>query len=345
MKIRQIAKKYREIEHIKIYLLLGLIFLSLLFYLTTKIYDRINHTFPVAIGVSFSPSYASALGLNPQQTYRQMFKDLKISRIRLPAYWDEIETKQNQFDFTNLDFYVNTATQNNSKIILAIGYKLPRWPECRIPKWMESSATNIKYRQERQLLMLARVVEHYENNPLITAWQVENEPLLSFGTCDPPDESFLRKEVAFVRSISHKPVILTDSGELSSWITPMQLSDYFGTTMYRTVYNPIVGTIPYPLQPWYYRLKSDAVRILLAPQNKATINVELQAEPWAQIFIADIPISTQLEHFTLQDFKDNVNFAKKVGTPEIYLWGVEWWYWVRTQGHPEFLDYAKTILK
>lgn len=343
MKIRQIAKKYQEIEHIKIYILLGLIFLVSLFYLATKIYDQINYNVPVAFGVTFSPDYADALGLDPKKTYVQMFGDLKIKKIRLSAYWDEIEPAPNQFNFEKLDFYVNTAAKNNAQIIMAFGYKLPRWPECRIPNWLKS--TSIKDRQARQLIYIKAVIEHFENNPAITTWQVENEPLLPYGTCDPIDGSFLTKEVAFVRSITQKPILLTDSGELSSWITPMQLSDYFGTTMYRTVSTPILGPMTYPLMPWYYRIKSDFVRTFLAPKNKATLNVELQAEPWADIFIADISVAKQLEHFTLADFKNNVNFAKKVGTPEIFLWGVEWWYWIAQQGHPEFLDYAKTLLR
>lgn len=270
-----------------------------------------------------------------------MFQDFRLQKIRLPAYWENIELKPNEFDFKNLDFYVDTAQKNNAQIILAIGYKLPRWPECRVPKWLEGAS--IQYRQERQLIYIKKVIEHYTSNPSITAWQIENEPLLEFGTCDPVDKTFLKKEVEFVRSITTKPIILTDSGELSSWITPMQLSDIFGTTMYRTVQIPVIGAIPYPLQPWFYRIKSNLIRTFLAPQNKTIINVELQAEPWAPIFIAEMPLNQQLEHFTVADFQENVAFAKKVGTPEIYLWGVEWWYWVKDHDHPEFLEFAKTL--
>ncbi len=343
MIIKYIAKKYQATEHIKIYLLLGLIVLALMFFFIAKAYDRINSSSPVIFGVTFSPDYAKTLGFDPKKIYQQMFQDLKIKKIRLLAYWDTLEPKPNEFDFKDLDFYVDWATLNNAQVILAIGYKLPRWPECRVPDWLKNKG--MKIRQERQLIYLQAIISRYENNKTISAWQIENEPLFSFGECDPVDELFLNKEVAFVRNLSNKPILLTDSGELSSWITPMRLSDYFGTTMYRTVYNPVVGWLPYPLQPWYYRIKSDVIRTFLAPQNKKTITIELQAEPWAEDFIADKPIKEQLEHFTVQDVQDNINFAKKVGTPEIYLWGVEWWYWIKTQGHPEFLDYAKQIIR
>ncbi|MFA5933572.1 MAG: endo-1,4-beta-xylanase [Microgenomates group bacterium] len=343
MIFRHIARKYQEIEHLKMYVLLGLSFLVIILYSSTKIWDQIHYDTFTIFGVTYSPTYAATLGLDPRETYQQMFKDLKVRKIRLAANWDEVERTQDQFDFSDLDYYVGEARKHNAQIILSIGYKLPRWPECRVPKYLEHAG--MQYRQERQLIYIKKVIEHYENNYSIVSWQIENEPLLEFGTCDPVDEQYLRKEIAYVRSITSKPIIITDSGELSSWITPMQLSDIFGTTMYRSVINPILGEIPYYFQPWYYRVKSETIRKFLAPNNKEMIVVELQAEPWAEVFIADMPVEKQLDHFTVQSFKNNVTFAKKVGTSEIYLWGVEWWYWIAKLGHPEFLEYAKTIFK
>lgn len=346
MKFKHIAQKYRELADIKIFALIGLIIFVFIFFFAAKFYDQSNQNNPVIYGVSYSPDYAEALGLDPKKTYQQMFKDLGVTKVRLPAYWDGIEPKKDEYDFSNLDFYINEAQKNNADVLLAIGYKLPRWPECRVPDWLKGAPTT--ERQTEQLKMLGTIIDYYTKiNPKsnIKAIQIENEPLLSFGICDPVDEKFFKEEMAYVRSKTNLPIILTDSGELSSWIVPMQLSDYFGTTMYRIVENPILGIIPYPLQPWYYRVKSSLVRTIFAPNNKRTINAELQAEPWADIFIADIPVSKQLEHFTLQDFKNNISFAKKTGFPETYLWGVEWWYWVADRGRPEYLQYAKSLLR
>lgn len=343
MKFKHIAKKYQEVEHIKIYVLYGLIFLVFILFIAAKTWDQIHYDSSATFGITYSPDYASSLGLDSRATYMQMFKDLKIRRIRLPAYWDDIEPSQDQFNFSDLDYYVSEANKNEAMIILAIGYKLPRWPECRVPNYLKHASMG--YRQERQLIYIKKVIEHFENNPGIYAWQIENEPLLEFGTCDRVDEPYLQKEINYVRSLTQKRILITDSGELSSWITPMQLSDIFGTTMYRAVFNPIFGDIPYYFQPWYYWIKAELIRTFLAPNNKEMIIVELQAEPWAEIFIGDIPIQKQLEHFSVKTFEDNVIFAKRVGTPEIYLWGVEWWYWIAKLGHPEFLEYAKTLFK
>lgn len=346
MKFKHIAKKYRELADIQIFALMGLIILVFIFYFAAKSNDQSNQTNPITYGVTYSPGYVKALGLDPKKTYQKMFKDLKINKIRLPAYWDEIEPNPEEFDFADLDFYIDEAKRNNTDVLLAIGYKLPRWPECRVPDWLKNAS--IEKRQAEQIKMIGMVIDYYTKiNPKlnIKAFQIENEPLLNFGTCDPVNEKFFKEEVAFVRSKTNMPIVITDSGELSSWIVPMQLSDYFGTTMYRVVTNPIIGAMPYPIQPWYYRVKSNLIRKFLAPSNKGTINVELQTEPWAEIFIADIPINKQLENFSIKDFKNNINFARKTGFSEIYLWGVEWWYWVADHGHPEYLQYAKNLLK
>lgn len=346
MIFKHIAKKYQEKEHIKIYILMGFIILVFIFYFSTHTFDQIYHSNLPEYGLTYSPGYANALGLDPKTTYQKMFLDFNLKKVRLSAYWDEIEPGENKYDFTSLDYYISEAEKNNAEVVLTIGYKLPRWPECRVPKWLEGAHS--QKRQEEQLKMLGTIISYYEKiNPKsnIMAFQLENEPFLPFGTCDPVDEKFFRKEVGYVRSKTNLPIILTDSGELSSWILPMQFSDYFGTTMYRVVESPFLGTIPYYFQPWYYRIKSDLVRSLFAPNNKATIIIELQAEPWSNVFIAEVPIEEQLKYFNLLNFKNNIDFAKKTGFTQNYLWGVEWWYYIKNQGHPEYLDFAKKLLK
>jgi len=195
--------------------------------------------------------------------------------------------------------------------------------------------------------MVKEVVKRYNQNPTVFAFQVENEPLLSFdfGICPTADEKFLQQEVALIRSLTKKPLILTDSGELGWWTKPMQLSDYMGTTLYRIVHNNYLGLVPYYFQPWYYRLKFGLISTLLAPQNKGTIVVELQGEPWANTALTEVSLNQQLQSFPLSQFKTNVNFAKKVGAKQIYLWGAEWWYYIKSQGHPEYWEYAKGIFK
>ena len=328
----------KHIHHIHILILSGLIFTGLiLIFINKSIEDQLIHS-PITFGVSFSPRYAKDLGVDPKQVYLSILNDLKVKHIRIPAYWDGIEIEKDKFYFDNLDWYINEASKNKAKLILAIGYKLPRWPECRAPEWLDP--TDLR---ERQLIMLKAVLDHYNQNQTISAFQLENEPLFDFGICPPIDRNFFKKEVEFVKSRTKKPIIITDSGELRPWRTPMMYSDIFGTTLYRVVDNPWIGPFQYPLRPWFYRVKSDLIRTIFAYSNQKTIISELQAEPWTREPLTEIPIDEQASRFTLSQFKKSVLFAKLTNFNEAYLWGAEWWYYLKSHGHPEYLEYAKTL--
>ena len=327
----------KHIHHVHIIIILGIlgaVFLSILLNIQQEKASLANKT---TFGVSFTPRYAQDLGLDPKQTYQVILTDLKVRNIRLSAYWDEIEPIQDTFYFDDLDWYIDQATQVNASVILVIGYKLPRWPECRTPSWLTENL------RERQLIMLDAVILHYDKNPTITAFQLENEPLLTFGICPPPDRQFLTKEVTFVKSQTKKPIILTDSGELRPWKTPMQQSDIFGTTLYRVVENPWFGPFQYPLRPWFYRVKSDLIRKIFAPNNQRTIISELQAEPWAIQPLTEITVDEQINRFSMSQFMESIDFARKTGFDSVYLWGAEWWYYMDKFGHPEYLQYSKTL--
>ncbi|MDP3758375.1 MAG: beta-galactosidase, partial [Candidatus Daviesbacteria bacterium] len=215
---------------------------------------------------------------------------------------------------------------------------------CHIPSWAKN--LTVSERKQKVLQFVQKVAERYQSHSAVWAWQIENEPLLgSFGEgCDAPDKNFLKEEVKLVRSLSNKTIIMTDSGELGFWVTSMQLSDIFGTTLYRYVYTKLLGYVTYPLMPYFYNVKSGLIRNLFAPKNQKTIIVELQAEPWlanGKFVSADL----QEKLFTLEDFKNYVNFSRKTGFDEAYLWGVEWWYFMAANGHPEYLNYAKTLFR
>lgn len=305
------------------------------------VFEQQNLKKPLKLGVSYSPRYALELGLDPKQTYSSLLTDLNVKHLRLNAYWDEIEPKKGEYNFEELDHYINGAGLYGASVILAVGMKLPRWPECFAPSWVDKGDLDALHKDE--LKMLEVVVKRYNGNPVVTAWQVENEPMFNYGVCPEVSRGFLEKAVAQVRAQSSKPIIITDSGELRPWRTPMQLSDIFGTTLYRTVSNPIFGRFIWRLPPWSYSLKSHLARTLFAPKNKETIISELQAESWFDKKMIDIPIEEQIKVFTTRDLKDNVRYSHKTGFSKSFLWGVEWWYYLARHGHTEYLETAKLI--
>lgn len=291
-------------------------------------------------GLTFSKPYSEYLGLDWKKSYLQILDDLQIRVLRLPAYWTEIEPIQDNFNFKDLDWQIEQAAKRDIKITLAIGRKLPRWPECWAPEWTEKMSEGEI--QERIIIMLRKVVERYKNNPAIMYWQVENEPLVGwFGECHLPNEFFLREEVGLVRSIDTRPVIITDSGELSWWHNTSELADVLGVTMYRVVWSKFFY-FHWPLTPSFYQLKA-----LMAGVKDRVINTELQAEPWpSKRGILETPLEEQFKSMNLRQLEKNLEFARITGFPQVYVWGVEWWYWLE-EAHNEsgFVDFMKDFFK
>ena len=73
------------------------------------------------------------------------------------------------------------------------------------------------------------------------------------------------------------------------------------------------------------------------------IVIELQGEPWYEKMNYQISIKEQYELMDPETFKDNINYAKKSGFDTFYLWGVEWWYWLKKEGDSRIWDFTKTL--
>src|ERR1700722_5176207 len=87
-------------------------------------------------GVTFSEPYAVSLGLDWKQTLSAILTQLKPKVLRLSAYWDDTEPQKDKYDFSDLDYQINLAEQTNTPVILTLGPRLPRWPECHDPSWI-----------------------------------------------------------------------------------------------------------------------------------------------------------------------------------------------------------------
>ena len=310
----------------------------------------ISYPLKPTYGVTFSPMYARYLELDWQKTYTSMLDELHVKLLRIPTYWSKVEAVESKYDFSEIDFIVSEAEKRGAKIVLVVGIKQPRWPEYHLPEW--AKGINTEQKQEKALKLASALVRRYQSSPTITAWQVENEPFVTWFGEDidktPINQEFLREEISLVKKLDpSRKVIVTDTGEWSLWKNAMQSGDILGVSIYRKAHNPKFGYITYPFFPAMYTIKSNLARKLFAPHPPAggqkTIISELQAEPWLQKGVMESLVSEQARLFSVKELEGNVNFAKKTGFNEIYLWGVEWWYYMASQGHPEYLEYAKNI--
>ena len=186
---------------------------------------------PERYGVTFSPWQALSFDLDWKETYRALLDDLGVRRFRISAYWNTIEGTDDQFFFDDLDYQLDEAQKRDAKVLLAIGRKLPRWPECHEPDFLKGVSK--KKMREELLEYLTRVMERYSDHQAVWAWQVENEMFFPFGDCpNLHGTPLLQEEVALVRSYSQKPVIISDGGEWSTWIPAALEGDILGASLY-----------------------------------------------------------------------------------------------------------------
>lgn len=327
----------------KLWLLIITIFLIWLF----KVADNYPRKITLSAkedfwGVTYSPKFTEELGLSWEETYLAILDDLQVKNIRLPIYWDQIEVNEGEYDFSKYDYIFDEGKKRNVEFIANIGWRLPRWPECHAPSWVDQS--DLSATKARTISMLEKTLEHFKDREEIVAWQVENEPLFDwFGECPKGDKEFLENEISFVKSLDDsRPIIISASGELSSWRQEGNMSDIFGTTMYRVVWNPIFKYVRYPIPAWYYRAKAWFFDIA----TERAIVSELQTEPWVpEGTLANLSFNEFDKSFSIEQFKANMQFAINVNFKQTYLWGVEWWYLQKQTGHPEYWDLARSVFR
>jgi len=299
----------------------------------------------VNFGTTFSNYYAEELGLtNWKEAYIAILDDLGVKNLRIAAYWREIEPQPGETNYDSLDFEIEEASKRDVDLIVVLGQKVPRWPECHIPDWAKESTP--EERQTALLNHIERTVNRYKDADSIKYWQVENEPFLAgFGDCPPFDKDFLDEEIALVKSLDSRPVLVTDSGELGDWVRARNRGDIFGTTMYRDVWFRRTIRFTYPLPPTWFKFKEFVSGFFVKDgAAEETIVVEMQAEAWGRDPIPYITLEQQLKYMDFERFKENITYSKRAGFPDIYLWGVEWWYYLKeTQDMPEFWEHARGL--
>lgn len=297
---------------------------------------------PKEFGVTFRDFHAENFGLDPKEVYLGLLDDLKFRNIRLAAYWDEVEPVNEAFDYSKLDWKINEAAKRDAKVVLAVGRKLPGWPECYIPDWARELSQEEMHNE--LLDYTAETINRYKDNPTIEIWQIENEPFLPFGHCPVWDNKGdkIDKQIELVRALDgSRPILVSDSGELSLWVQAASRADIFGTTMYRYIYSNQFGYVKYPIPAAFFRVKRGFMEMFVDGRRDAIV-IELQGEPWYPGFLPDAPLEEQARTMDFDKFVATIDYAKRSGFDTYYSWGVEWWYWMMTKhDDPRIWEYMK----
>jgi hypothetical protein len=321
------------------YIFLTIFSILVIFYLFLHISSL--KKYKVNYGLSFNQIHAEHLGLDWKDVYRDIILNLKPKYIRIAAMWSEVEKEKDEYDFSNVDFMMDLAKENNVKVLLVIGQKSPRWPECHVPDWTKD--LDEQEYEEKLLQYIDKTLQKYKDHSALELWQVENEPFIKFkfGECENYREDLVEKEIKLVRKNDDKHwIMITDSGELSTWIKASKAGDIFGSTLYRIVRNPSGMVWNYDWLPAsFYRLKAMLLKI---PLERFYI-AELQAEPW---FNNSDPTSSSIleqeETMNLERMKKHFDYVERIGINRAYIWGVEWWYYMSEKHNDlKYLNYIK----
>jgi hypothetical protein len=291
-------------------------------------------------GIVYSVKQAESLGLSATSSFVNIIDELNPKNIRIIAYWDRIEKSSRSYDFSELDYLMDKIRAKGARATLVVGSKVPRWPECHEPVWWRDKDAEERFSGQQSYL--EAIVRHYAGSPVLEYWQVENELFFKFGDCPKPSAEHFRQELELVRSLDPQhPIIMTSSGEMSAWLRPFWHGDAVGVSLYR---QAIFKTkwfslrMSYPLPPLFYGYKAKAMSWLF---KKPLMITELQLEPWFSIDLLSVPVAEQTKVLPLEKFKDVIKYAGQTRISRIYFWGVEWWYWMRQQGNPQYWDYVR----
>lgn len=325
-----------------LYILGSVVFL---FALVLFLLARKEEPAKITYGISYNVPYVLELGLDPDEVFDAFLNDLQVKDLRMSAHWTLIEPKKDQFEFAWMDRDIKKAEKANAHVIFGVGRRLPRWPECHIPSWAKDLPWND---QKKEILeYIEAVVLRYKDSPAITYWQVENEPYLGVFAndhCGDLDESFLEEEIALVKRLDpSRSILVTDSGNLGTWNGAYSHGDAFGTSVYVYFWNPELGQFKTILPPWFYRVKE---RIMaLVHGEKETFLIELSLEPWLLEPVTEVPVETQYSRMDAEKFDEIVAYARETRYEKQYLWGGEWWYWLKENGRPEMWEKGKNLFK
>jgi len=292
------------------------------------------------IGVSFSQVQADRFGINWRDAYIATLDDLGFRNIRVATYWDRIEKSPSEYDFSELDFMVQEAEKRNAKLKVVVGQKVIRWPECFYPAWLDKN--NPELVAERTNELITETVNRYKNSPAIESWQVENEFLLkTFGECPKQNltNEALSREIETVRTLDpSRPIELTQSNQNGfPFLGPN--TETFGFSMYRVVHNNVFGYYVYPQTGIYNFWK--AALIETYRDTRVTIH-ELQGEAWGSRGNEELSWEEAQRSMSPKQLRDNLTYARQTQIKTMYLWGAEWWYWLKeTQGKPEMWETVK----
>jgi hypothetical protein len=324
------------------------------------------------IGTTFIKINAEHLGLDWRSAYKEIINDIGIKQIRIPIFWDQLEREPGKFDWADLDWQMQEAAKANAHVMLVVGHRVPRYPECYAPSWTKG-LDDAAFKRSL-FTMTETVVKHYRDHPALEAWQVENEPeakilgkIWGDGSCREISH-LVREEVQLVRRLADGRWSTTDRRSsdgrrikiiVTYAFTPWTAAQVRKTLEFEsdvvamTLFNKLYFRSPFytgyiemfklgPLSP----LRLGYQRSLIVKNQQELWIAEMQAEPWGPDgpYKFDQPEDAAVTMNPMR-LRETWDYAVNGGASRIYLWGAEWWLSERDQGRRSMLDAVKRLVE
>lgn len=283
---------------------------------------------PLQLGVSFIPDYAQSLGLDPQQTMDAL-TGIGVKQFRVVSYWSDGEPAPGQYDFSQLDWEFQKAEAAHAKVVLTVGLRQPRWPECHAPSWVNTAAPVSQWQPQLETYM-QKVIDRYKNSPALESYQLENEYFLKgFGACTNFSRSRLVSEYNLVKKLDPAhPIIVGRSNNSIGFPTGQPKPDEFSVSVYKRVWDGNFSHryLEYPQPAWFYGFLAGFQKIFL---HRDMVIGELQAEAWPPNgqSIQQTSLAEQNKSLDAKRLKDRFQYGKATGMKQIDMWGAEYWYY------------------
>jgi hypothetical protein len=296
-------------------------------------------------GVDFSCRQAEWLGEDCRTAYTAILEQLDVRHVRLSAYWDEIEPRQGQYDFSTLDWQIAEAADRGVAVTLSVGIKGQRAPEFYMPEWVRAgrpipdggSPADNPAIAAAALDFVRATVAHESGVRAIEVWQVENEPYVHFWHTAHDwslPQWFIAEEAAAIRAGDgeHRPLLITHASWFrtdGTWRGILKTADIVGEAVYsRRQRGPFAGLYLFPFRIGPLTPDLPGQERTAHAEGKALWISELQGEPFEAPWV-DIkaPHAGPFASITPELLQANLTLASRSGAERAYLWGAEWWYY------------------
>ncbi|MFH1411203.1 MAG: beta-galactosidase [Candidatus Omnitrophota bacterium] len=327
-------------------------------------------TVPTRIGTTYSKKQCEKLGINWKVAYRIILSE-KFDLIRLGAYWDEIETEESVYDYSDLNWQIKEAAARGIPVVLAIGMKAPRHPSFFIPEWIMrgnnilvgTDVAGDERLRKKTLGFIKKTATHYKDDPAIGFWQIESEPLdRAKGSGWFIGPSFLREEISLVKGLDKRkrPVIVTVAAypnkilgffrRLSTLHDPLtegiKSGDVIGINLHQTeVYSFFGRRFFFTTTPRKAEQCAARVMAKIKNENKEAWITRLDAEPAEDIY-GERAGGTIASDADPARTEETLKRIERAGADTFLLWGSEYWLYKRMKyGDTEWVSTIQRLLE